>query len=211
MGEVDFGAMRSAMVASQLRTSDVNDAAVIAAMSQVAREDFVPVSRRNTAYVDRPVPLESGHVMNPPLVTGLLLNLAQLRPGDKVLLIGDYTGYTGALLDRIGAQVTAVADIAKPKSLPSSVTWAKGDLAKGDAKGAPYDVIIIEGAIQEFPAVLARQLADNGRVALGLIERGVPRLCSGRKAGESVGVVSRYDMDMAILPGFTAAPEAFTF
>jgi len=209
--EVNYAAMRAAMVASQLRTSDVNDAAVIAAMSKVSREDFVPASRREMAYVDRPVPLESGKVMNPPLVTGLLLTVAQLRAGDKVLLLGDNTGYTAALLDHIGVQVTAVADVAKPKSAPAGVAWIMADPAKGDLENAPYDVVIVEGAVEGLPAAVTQQLVDGGRVALGLIKRGVSRLCSGRKAGDSIGFVSRYDMDMAVLSGFAPASDAFTF
>ena len=211
MSEVDFGAMRAAMVASQLRTSDVNDDAVIAAMASVPREDYVPAARRSTAYVDRPIPLENGQVMNPPLVTGRLLTLAQVRPGDKVLLLGDVTGYTAALLAKIGAQVTVVSENAKPSGLPASVQWSKGNPAKGKAKDAPYDVILIEGAVPEFPAALASQLADGGKVVLGLVERGVTRLCSGRKALETVGFVSHYDMDMALLPGFESKSAAFVF
>lgn len=211
LSEVDFGAMRAAMVASQLRTSDVNDSAVIAAMASVPRENYVPAPRRSTAYVDRPIALENGEVMNPPLVTGRLLTLAQVRPGDKVLLLGDTTGYTAAILAEIGAQVTMVSESTKPSNLPASIQWSKGNPAKGSAKGAPYDIIIIDGAVQEFPATLASQLIDGGKVVLGLVERGVTRLCSGRKALETVGFVRHYDMDMAVLPGFESKSAAFVF
>jgi len=211
LGEVDFAAMRAAMVACQLRTSDVNDEAVVAAMSRVAREDFVPAARRDTAYVDRAIPLGEGRMMNPPLVTGRLLTAAQVKPGDKVLLLGDATGYSAALLHHMGAQVTVVSDISRPKPVSADVKWSKGVAAKGQAKGAPYDVLVIDGAITELPATLVRQLADNGRVALGLAERGVSRLCSGRKAGDSVGFASHADMDMAMASGFEAKAAEFVF
>lgn len=211
MGEVDFAGMRAAMVASQLRTSDVNDSAVIAAMASVPREDFVPAARRTTCYIDRAIPLGEGRVMNPPLATGRLLTLAEINPGDKVLLLGDTTGYTASLLAHMGAQVTAVANVAKPHNIASSIAWVSGPENRGDAKGAPYDVVLIDGAVEELPEEIVRQLADDGRVALGMIVRGVPRLCSGRKAGGVVGYVSHAEMEIAPVPGFTEKVRAFTF
>jgi protein-L-isoaspartate(D-aspartate) O-methyltransferase len=211
VGEVDFAGMRAAMIASQLRTSDVNDNAVITAMSSVPREDFVPAARRQTCYIDRAIPLGEGRAMNPPLATGRLLTLAEINPGDKVLLLGDSTGYTAALLVHMGAQVTAVADVEKPENLPPLVVWEKSATAKGETKNAPYDVVLVDGAIEELPEGIVQQLADNGRVALGMIVRGVPRLCSGRKAGGVIGYVSHAEMEMAIVPGFAKKVQAFTF
>lgn len=211
MAQVDFAAMRAAMVASQLRTSDVNDPAVIAAMSRVPREDFVPAARRDTAYVDRPIPLGNGRAINPPLATGRLLTVAEVRPGDKVLLIGDATGYTAALLDGMGAVVTAVDESTRPERLPASVAWVKGQAEKGHAKSAPYDVIIVEGAVPELPAALSAQLAEGGRVAMGFVERGVTRLASGRKAGDITGFVSLADLEMVVLPGFEEKRADFVF
>ena len=85
MTEQNFSSMRAAMVESQLRTSDVDDQRVIAAMAHVAREEFVPAERRAMAYVDRPVPLAGGRALNPPLVTGRLLKEAQIAKGDRTL------------------------------------------------------------------------------------------------------------------------------
>ncbi len=211
MGEVDFAAMRAAMVASQLRTSDVNDSAVIAAMSAVPREDFVPASRRETAYTDRPVPLGEGRHMNPPLATGRLLAALEIGVGDTVLLLGDATGYAAALLAAMGAQVTAVGEGAAPAGLSASVTWVKGAPAKGHAKGAPYDAVMIDGAVAELPAALVDQLAEGGRAAFGLAERGVTRLCVGRKAGGVIGTVGAADMEMPELAAFPRKAAEFTF
>lgn len=211
MGQVDFTAMRAAMVASQLRTSDVNAAAVVAAMSSVAREDFMPAARRDTAYVDRPIPLGNGRAVNPPLATGRILTIADIAPGDRVLLLGDATGYAAALLAHMGASVTAVDENAPAAPLPASVSWVKGKGRDGHAAGAPYDVILIDGAAGEFPAALSAQLADGGRMAMGRIERGVARLVSGRKAGGTVGFVSHADMEMATVPGFEAKHPDFIF
>lgn len=195
MTHVDFAAMRAAMVASQLRTSDVNDPAVLAAMASVAREEFVPTARRETCYTDRPVPLGNGAAMNPPLATGRLLAAAQIEPGDKVLLLGDATGYTLALLRHMGAEVVLCG--AKP--------------AQGDGKQAPYDVILIDGAVDAFPPALNAQLAEGGRVATGLIERGVTRLVLGRKAGGTLGFATIADMEMVHANGFEAEKAGFVF
>lgn len=211
LGEVDFTAMRAAMVASQLRTSDVNDPAVIAAMSEVPREDFVPPARKTSAYVDRPIALADGNALNPPLATGRLLTAAAIRPGDKVLLVGDVTGYTASLLAHMGAAVTALGEGERPSGLPKSVQWVKGPVAKGASTAAPYDAIVIDGAIPEFPASLAVQLAEGGRVATGIDEGGVTRLCSGKKAGGVLGFQRLGDIEMVAVPGFVAKSAEFVF
>ncbi len=211
MAQGDYAAMRAAMVASQLRTSDVNDPAVIAAMASVPREDFVPAARRDTAYVDRPIRLDDCGIMNPPLATGRLLTVAEIAPGDTVLLIGDATGYTAALLVAMGAEVTAVGDRACPAAFPKAARWVKAHPAKGSVKGGPFDVIVVDGAIRELPAALAAQLRDGGRIAMGLVERGITRLCSGRKAGGAIGIVSLGDMEMAVVAPLADTPVEFTF
>jgi protein-L-isoaspartate(D-aspartate) O-methyltransferase len=198
------------MVESQLRTSDVDDQRVIAAMAHVPREDFVPVARRAMAYVDRPIPLENGRALNPPLVTGRLLKEAQVEEGDRVLLIGAATGYSAALLAELGAKVTAVEVGDGPQVLGAGVTVVRGPLAKGAADNAPYDLLFIDGAVEEVPAALVQQLVDGARVVTGIVERGVTRLCSGRVVSGVLGLASLADLEMVVLPGFSA-PERFVF
>lgn len=213
MSEVDYAAMRSAMVESQLRTSDVSDPRVIAAMAHVPREDHVPPARRASAYIDRSVSLGNGRAINPPLATGRLLNAAAIEPGDKVLLIGAAGGYCAAVISAMGARVVAVEqdDLldGKRKELPG-VTWIDGPLAKGAASHGPFDVLIIDGAVEQVPATLSDQLADGGRVVTGIVEHGVTRLSSGRKVGTFVGLACLADLEMAVLPGF-ARPTGFSF
>jgi len=208
--EQNFSSMRTAMVESQLRTSDVDDQSVIAAMAHVAREDFVPAERRAMTYVDRPIPLGNGRALNPPLVVGRLLKEAQVKAGDKVLLIGAATGYSAALLAQMGAQVTAVEEEGGAEIAVAGVTVVRGALNAGAAAGAPYDVLFIDGAVAEVPAALVQQLADGARVVTGVVERGVTRLCSGRVVAGTVGLSSLTDIEMVVLPGF-AAPETFVF
>lgn len=196
------------MVESQLRTSDVDDVRVIAAMAKLPREDYVPAERRAMAYIDRPVPLGGGRALNPPLVVGRLLTEAKVAPGDKVLLIGAATGYSAALLTALGAQVTAVEEEGGPDF--AVATMMRGPLNTGAASGAPYDLLVIDGAVEEVPATLVQQLVDGGRVVTGIVERGVTRLCSGRVVAGVLGLSSLADIEMVVLPGF-AAPERFVF
>lgn len=196
------------MVESQLRTSDVDDVRVIAAMAKLPREDYVPVERRAMAYIDRPVPLGGGRALNPPLVVGRLLTEAQVAPGDKVLLIGAATGYSAALLTALGAQVIAVEEEGGPDF--AAMTIVRGPLNAGLPDGAPYDLLFIDGAVEEVPATLVQQLVDGGRVVTGIVERGVTRLCSGRAVAGVLGLSSLADIEMIVLPGF-AAPERFVF
>lgn len=210
MTEQNFSSMRAAMVESQLRTSDVDDPRVIAAMARVPREDFVPAERRAMAYVDRSIPLAGGRALNPPLATGRLLKEAQVEQGDRVLLIGAATGYSVALLSALGAKVTAVEVEDGPQLTAENVVIMRGPLAAGAPDGAPYDILFIDGAVEQVPAALIAQLADGARVVTGLVERGVTRLCSGRVVSGVLGLVSLTDLEMVVLPGF-AAPERFVF
>jgi protein-L-isoaspartate(D-aspartate) O-methyltransferase len=208
--EQNFSSMRTAMVESQLRTSDVDDQRVIAVMAKVPREDFVPAERRAMTYVDRPIPLGNGRALNPPLVTGRLLKEAQVEAGDKVLLVGAATGYAAALLVDLGAQVTAVEEEGGAEIAVPGVTVVRGPLNAGAAHGAPYDVLFIDGAVEEVPAAIVQQLGEGARVVTGLADKGVTRLCSGRVVGGMLGLNSLVDIEMVVLPGF-GAPKAFTF
>ncbi|PZU11290.1 MAG: protein-L-isoaspartate O-methyltransferase [Sphingobium sp.] len=210
MTEQNFSSMRAAMVESQLRTSDVDDPRVVAVMAEVPRENFVPADRRAAAYIDRPVPLGNGRALNAPLVTGRLLKEAGVQAGDKVLLIGAATGYAAALLTGMGAVVTAVEEEDGPETAASGATLVRGPLASGAVTGAPYDLLFIDGAVEEVPAALVEQLADGARVVTGLVDRGITRLCSGRVIEGVLGLARLADIEMVVLPGF-GAPKTFTF
>lgn len=208
--------MRRAMVASQLRTTAVNDPRVVAAMGAVAREAFVPAQRAGVAYVDIPVPLGNGRALNVPMATGRLITEAHPQPGDRALVIGAATGYAAAVLARLVASVTALeedpslVERARAAPLPDNVTIVEGLLAAGWADGAPYDLILVDGAIERIPDALPAQLAEGGRLATGLIEQGVSRLALGRKAGGGFGTTVFADAEAVPLPGF-AAPAGFSF
>ena len=214
MTEQNFTQMRRAMVASQLRTTGVSDARVVSAMGDLPRERFVPADKARIAYAELAVPIGEGRALNPPMVTGRLLTEAQVVPGDRALIIGAATGYTAALLDKLGAAVVAVEEnddlLAAGKMAFPGATWVKGALAGGSKKGAPYSLVVLDGAVEEIPQALIDQLADGGRLVGAVIEDGVTRLVSGVRAGRSFGVKAFVDADTARLPGF-ARPVAFSF
>lgn len=214
--EITAAEMRSAMIDSQLRTSDVIDPAIIGAMAAVPREAHVPAALAGVAYTDRAVALGHGRALNAPLVTGRMLVAAAIRPGMRVLLIGSATGYTAALLALLGAEVHAVEEqgellaVARTAAAHDAIRWVEGPLAAGAPDAAPFDRIIIEGAIETLPETLVAQLAEGGRLVAARREGAVTRLVEGVKTGGTIALRSFADMDVAPLPGFTA-PAGFQF
>lgn len=214
----DFGAaeMRAAMIDSQLRTNDVIDPAVIGVMATTPREAYVPATLSGVAYMDRAIDLGGGRALNPPLVTGRLLVAADIRPGARVLLIGAATGYTAALLAALGAEVHAVeeqADLlaaARAATAGTAIHWIEGPLAQGAPAAAPFDRIIVEGAIETLPDALSEQLVEGGRIVAARREGNVTRLVQGVKASGTIALRAFADMDVAALPGFST-PKGFQF
>ena len=216
MTEQNYEQMRRAMVASQLRTTGVNDPRVLAAMGVVPRERFMPAERRAAAYADTLVPLDDGRFLNSPMALGKLLTEAAPQRGEKALVVGAASGYAAAVLAELVGSVTAVEEH------PTLVSWAKqalvatavklveGPLTKGHKRGAPYDLILIDGAVELVPDGLADQLAEEGRLVTGIIDRGVQRLAIGRRAGGSLSLAAFADVACAPLPGF-AKPRVFSF
>ncbi|RJF94164.1 protein-L-isoaspartate O-methyltransferase family protein [Sphingomonas cavernae] len=217
MTETNFESMRRAMVSNQLRTWAVSDPRVVSAMGTVAREAFVPTDRAALAYVDTLMPVSEGRALNTPATTGRLLTTLGVHAGEKVLVIGAATGYSAALLGQLGAAVVALEEDqalvdAASKALAghAHVAVVKGPLAQGWSQGAPYDAILIDGAVEHVPDAIKAQLKDGGRLAGGIVERGVTRLASGRKAGNALALTDFVDAETAILPGF-ASPKGFVF
>lgn len=208
----DFEPARRAMVDSQLRPEAVTDRGVLAAMSLVERERFVPESARAFAYFDRPVRLAEGRAMMPPAALGRLLSELAPRAGERALVVGAGTGYAAAVLQAIGLQVVALEsdEALAATARDAGIDTVAGDLASGWPKGAPYDLILIDGAVEEIPAALIKQMAPSGRLAGAIVDRGVTRLVVGRAAGGSLGLRTLADADVASLPGFER-PRAFTF
>ena len=208
----DYAAARQAMVDSQLRPQGVNDPSVISAMSLIPREKFVPAEQKPLAYVDRSLPLGAGRAMPAPSVTGLLLTALTILAGERALVVGAGTGYSAAVLAEMGAKVTALESVPElaAAARKNGVKVTEGPLAEGYATGAPYDFILIDGAVEFVPDALVEQLRDGGRLGGALIDQGITRLIVGRKAGGGFGFHSIADSATPALPGFER-PRAFTF
>ena len=209
---LDFAAARAAMVDTQLRPEGVNYPPVSEAMAVVKREDFVAEQARSLAYIDRTVPMGEKRSMSPPVVVGTLLTEMAPVSGERALVVGCGTGYSCAVLSEIGAEVTGLECSAAlaSRARELGINVVEGPLEEGWAKGAPYDLILIDGAVEHLPEAIVAQLTDRGRLGVPLVDRGICRLTVGRRAGQGFGLHTLSDAGAAALPGF-ARPRSFTF
>lgn len=200
------------MIESQLRPEGVSDAAVLAAMNAVPREQFVPEEIRPLAYADRSLALGDGRFLPAPAVLGQLLNELAPQAGERVLVIGGATGYSAAVLAAIGCKGDVLESSAElaARARECGANVIEGALDKGHPAGAPYDLILIDGAVEQLTDAIVGQLAEGGRLGAGLVERGITRLVVGQKIAGAFGFSSIADAGLATLPGF-ALPRPFTF
>lgn len=182
-----FAAARQAMIDSQLKPEGISDPLVLRAFAAVPREDHVPAEARALAYSDRSVPLGEGRALMPPAALGTLLEALLPQAGERAFVFGPAPGYTAALLDALGL-----------------------DVESGDSGEGPYDLVIIDGALDSIPDDLVALLADGGRLGGAIADQGVTRLVTGRKSGTAFGLRTIGDAAVPRLPGF-AKPRAFTF
>ncbi|MFT8720217.1 protein-L-isoaspartate O-methyltransferase family protein [Acetobacter sp.] len=169
----DFDDARLRMVNDQVRPMEVNDPRVVTAMRELRREDAVPDEQKPFAYADRTLPLGHGRYLLQPMVTARLVQMMQVEPGQRVLVVGAATGYLASVIARLDAEVFALEEndalSALGKAYTSSnapdIVWRKGALANGDSEDAPFDLIVFAGAISEIPQFCTAQMAPKGRVA----------------------------------------------
>jgi len=208
----DFAAARAAMVDSQLRPEGVNYPPVSEAMASVKREDFVADEARDLAYIDRVVPIGDGRLMSPPAVLGKLMTEMAPVAGERALVVGSGTGYSAAVLKEMGLEAIGLecSPSLAARARKLGIETVEGPLEEGWTKDAPYDLILIDGAIEHIPDAIIAQLAEHGRLGTALIDRGVSRLAVGRKAGGGFGLHTLADSGAAALPGFSR-PPVFTF
>jgi protein-L-isoaspartate(D-aspartate) O-methyltransferase len=171
---IDFERARRNMVECQIRTNDVTDARILDAMTLVAREDFVPVASRALAYLDKHLPIGDAtprrHLIEPN-VLARLIQAAEIGPEDVVLDVGCGTGYSSAIMARLAGSVVglesemALATEARRLLVEvANVAVVSGALEAGYAKEGPYDVILLEGAVDEIPTKLVEQMKVGSRI-----------------------------------------------
>lgn len=208
----DMSKARHFMVEGQVRTNDVTDTRIIEQMSRLERERFVPASSQALAYSDVCVEVKAGRFLMDPRSLAKLVQALEIRESDRVLDIGCATGYSSALLAGLSADVTALEEDEELAKAASSalrsvhklgrLSGAVGPLKQGASQHAPYDVIFVNGAVEEIPQAWVEQLKDGGR--LGVIinagPNGKANFCV-RKAG-TLGKRVVFDATVPVLPGF---------
>jgi protein-L-isoaspartate(D-aspartate) O-methyltransferase len=206
---------RSNMVDGQIRPSKVTDVAIVDAFRDVPREAFAPSRFHAVAYVDEALPFGGGRHLMEPVVLARLLQAAQPRPDDRALIVGGGTGYSAAILARLVGTVIVVEDDATLLTQARAqlaglrnVTVRQGALVDGAADAAPFDVILIDGAVERIPAALDAQLAESGRLVTVRRESGTlgRAILRERDAGALSSLVL-FDAGTPLLPGFEQAQE----
>jgi protein-L-isoaspartate(D-aspartate) O-methyltransferase len=209
---VDFDTARMNMVESQLRTNKVTDQRVLEAFETVPRERFVPRHLKSLAYIDEDLRIAGERYMVEPMVLARLLDHADLKASDMVLVVGSGSGYPLAVLSRI---VATVIGLESDKALAEqseavlrdlsvdNVVVIQGDMAQGYKKQGPYDLILTNGAVGEVPKTLTDQLAPEGGRLITVIrgEAGPGKATAMERWGEAVGRRTLFDANTPVLPG----------
>ena len=208
----DFASMRHLMVEAQLRTNKISDPPLLEAMAAVPRELFVPESMRGVAYADEDIPLGGGRFLVEPLALAKLIQSAEVRGGDVALVIGDATGYAAAVLCRFARQVHAMAQDEGAEGVLrelgcANVTLHQGDGAEGLPMSAPYDAIVLVGAVASVPPALLDQLREDGRLTAVVQERHGGKVTVFRKIDGGVGHRAPFDAVAPSLPQFQPKPQ----
>lgn len=210
----EFATRRVMMVDTQVRPSDVTKFPIIEAMLSVPREVYVPGDRREAAYVGENLPLTPGRVMLEPRTLAKLLDALDIQPDEMVLDLGPGLGYSAAVLARLAQTVVSVeADegmaaeaerLLSEQGVDNAILIA-GPLEAGAARHAPYDVITLQGAVEQVPEALLAQLKDGGRIgaifmdgALGVAKVGI--MADGQVSWRPV-----FNAAAPVLDGFTRA------
>jgi len=217
---MEYARARVNMVENQLRPNRIDDPRLLGAMLEVPRERFVPKLLRGVAYADEDLILPGGRFLIEPLALARLVQTAAVGPSDVVLLLGCSTGYTAAILARLAATVIAVTpdqDAARrleglldDLAVDNVVVTVSDDPLAGHPRQAPFDVILVAGAVPAVPSALLEQIGEGGRL-VAVVDDG--RVGKGILFSRLHGVIGRriaFDAQIPPLPGVTFEP-AFTF
>ena len=216
---MDYAIARQHMVDSQVRTNKVTDERLIEAIRSLPRERFVPDAARARAYLDDDVEIAPNRYLMEPMVTARLIQAVDATADDIALVVGAGTGYAAALLSRLVNTVVALesepalaqrASAALAELAIDNAAVVEGPLSAGWGKHAPYNVLYLDGSVEQVPQALAAQLAEGGRMVGVLLDRGVGRATLWIKSGGALSHRVLFDANVAPLPGF-AVPARFVF
>lgn len=214
----DFASRRRTMVDTQVRPSDVTKFPIIEAMLRVPREEFVSDDKIEAAYVGENLALEGGRVLLDPRTLAKMLDALDITPADLVLDIGCGTGYSSALMQSMAQAVIGLeedetlvktAEAALARAGAETVVLVNGPLNAGATEHAPYDVMILQGGIEEFPQALIGQLAEGGRVCALFMDGALGVVRLGVRKGDVIGWRDIFNAAAPVLPGFAKA-KAFS-
>jgi protein-L-isoaspartate(D-aspartate) O-methyltransferase len=217
---IDFAAARRMMVDGQVRTADVTDPRLIAAMMDLPRERFFPEDKASLAYLDLDAivsePGLAPRRLLKPMVLAKLIQAAAVGEADHVLDVGCATGYSTAVLARLAGSVVALEEepaLARQATEALAETGAAnakivaGSLTRGLADEGPYDVIMLEGAAEVIPEGLFGQLKEGGRLACVLQRGPAGKAMIYLRTGGDISGRAVFDATAGLLPGFAKLPE----
>ncbi|PUB12151.1 protein-L-isoaspartate O-methyltransferase family protein [Yoonia sediminilitoris] len=211
----DYAARRTMMVDTQVRPSDVTKFPIIDAMLSVPRESFVPGALREAAYIGENLDLGDGRTLLDPRTFAKMLEALDIQPGHVALDLGCGLGYSTAVLARLCAFVVGVEDDAtradEAQSLLSELgidnaAVIAGTLNEGSAKSGPYDIILINGAVEDVPQGLLDQLRDGGRIACIFAEGTLGVVRVGHKIDDMVNWRYAFNASAPMLQEFAKKP-----
>lgn len=212
----DFAERRTLMVDTQVRPSDVTKFPIIEAMLNVAREEFVPGDRREAAYVGENLDFAPGRVMLEPRTLAKMLDALDISGSDLVLDIGCGLGYSSAVMARMAEAVVGVEDdaarVAEAQAILSeqgadNVVMHEAALTDGASELGPFDVILLQGAVEHVPEPLIAQLKDGGRMACLFAEGTLGVVRIGFKIDGTMHWRYAFNAGAPVLPGFERRVE----
>lgn len=212
----NFADARKCMVDSQIRPNRVTDPRILAAMRSIPRERFLPPGVQALAYADEDVPLGNNRFLMEPMVFARLLQAATLRQNERVLVVGAGTGYGAAVLAACGCRVTALEEdpalLAMAAKILATeapgVILVSGPLAAGWSAQAPYDLVLIEGAVPEIPPALAEQTQQESGRVMAVVNAGgrVSQAVIAEATPLGLGVSPLFDCATPAIPSLRKAP-----